>query len=73
MTVSLAELQEIINVEGYTCEYRHGENQSGVKQTEEVKTHIAMTKNLTVIIKQLTDLAPPEKRKESRLAALLAE
>jgi len=70
MAVSLDELQEIINRDGYTEEYQNGEFQSGSKQSEAVKTHIAMTKNLTVIIKQLSELAPSAKQQISRLSAL---
>ena len=73
MAVSLEELQEIINEEGYIVEYQNGENQKGTKQSDAVKTHIAMTKNHAAIIKQLADLAPPEKKKESRLQALRDE
>lgn len=73
MSVSLEELQEIINEEGYTVEYQNGANQSGTKQSDAVKTHIAMTKNHASIIKQLTDLVPPEKKNESRLQALRDE
>ena len=73
MAVSLEELQEIINKEGYVVEYQNGANQSGTKQSDAVKTHIAMTKNHASIIKQLCDLAPPEKKKESRLQALRDE
>ena len=73
MAVSLEELQEIINAEGYVVEYQNGENQSGTKQSDAVKTHIAMTKNHAAIIKQLTDLVPPEKKKESKLQALRDE
>ena len=73
MAVSLEELQEIINVEGYTEEYQNGANQSGRKQSEAVKTHIAMTKNHAAIMKQLADLAPPVKKKESKLQALRDE
>ena len=73
MAVSLEELQEIINEEGYTVEYQNGANQSGTKQSEAVKTHIAMTKNHASIIKQLCELVPPEKKKESRLQALRDE
>lgn len=64
MAVSLEELQEIINAEGYVVEYQNGENQKGTKQSDAVKTHIAMTKNHAAIIKQLTDLVPPEKKKK---------
>lgn len=73
MAVSLAELEEIINVEGYTSGYQNGENQHGTKQSEAVKTHLAMTKNLAGIIKQLTDLVPPEKKKNSNLQNLRNE
>lgn len=73
MAVSLEELQEIINAEGYVVEYQNGENQKGTKQNDAVKTHIAMTKNHAAIIKQLTDLVPPEKKKESKLQALRDE
>ena len=73
MAVSLEELQEIINAEGYTVEYQNGENQKGTKQSDAVKTYIAMTKNHASIINQFTDLVPPEKQKESRLQALRDE
>ena len=56
MAVSLEELQEIINAEGYTVEYQNGENQKGTKQSDAVKTHIAMTKNHASIIKQLIEM-----------------
>ena len=65
MAVSLEELQEIINEEGYTVEYQNGANQSGTKQSDAVKTHIAMTKNHAAIIKQLRELVPPEKKKKA--------
>lgn len=70
MAVSLKELEEIINKEGYVVEYQNGEYQKGTKQSDAVKTHIAMTKNHAAIIKQLTELVPPERKKESRLQAL---
>ena len=37
MAVSLEELQEIINAEGYVVEYQNGENQKGTKQSDAVK------------------------------------
>lgn len=70
MIVSLRELEKIINEEGYTDIYQNGENQHGTKQSEAVKTHLAMTKNLSTIVKQLTDLVPPERKKASRLQIL---
>jgi polyphosphate kinase len=71
LSVSLSELEEIINTTGYTEEYQNGENQNGVKQSESVKIHISMTKNLATIIGQLARLCPPEERKESKLLALM--
>lgn len=70
MSVTLAELQDTINAEGCTCEYQNGENQFGTKKSPEVEIHLAMTKNYTAVIKQLVDLVPPEKKKNSRLEAL---
>lgn len=73
MAVSLEELQEIINAEGYIVEYQNGANQSGTKQSDAVKTHIAMTKNHASVIKQLCELVPPEEKRQSRLQALRDE
>ena len=73
MAVSLEELQEIINEEGYTEEYQNGANQSGRKQSEAVKTHIAMTKNHAAIMKQLAELVPPVRVKKSALQSLRDE
>jgi O6-methylguanine-DNA--protein-cysteine methyltransferase len=70
MSVSLEELQEIINTEGYLETYQNGANQSGRKQSEAVKTHIAMTKNHAAILKMLADLAPTERQKKSALQKL---
>ena len=74
LTTSLEELENEINEKGYISEYKNGENQFGEKQSDAVKTHIAMTKNLAVIIKQLTEIAPqaPPKQK-SRLQLLRDE
>ena len=73
MAISLRELEDVINAEGYIDEYQNGKDQYGTKERPEVKIHLAMTKNFTAIIKQLADLAPPERKKKSRLQALLDE
>ncbi len=70
LRVSMGELSEIINSEGYTEEYINGKNQSGIKKSAEVDIYTQMSKNLTANIKLLCDNSPPEDRKESRLAAL---
>jgi uncharacterized protein (DUF1800 family) len=73
MSVTLGELEDAINRDGCVSEYQNGENQFGVKRSPQVDIHIAMTKNHAAVIRQLVDLVPPEKRKESRLAALRME
>lgn len=71
--ITLDDLQEVINVKGCVEEYQNGQNQRGYKKTTEVDVHIAMTKNLTAIMKQLTELCPPGEKKESKLKALMAD
>lgn len=73
MTVTLEELQETININGCISQYQNGKNQFGTKKSPEVEIYIAMTKNYSAIIKQLTELIPPEKRKSSKLQALRNE
>ena len=73
LSVTLRDLEEEINRNGVTEEYQNGANQYGVKQSAAAVTHIAMTKNLTSIMKQLADLVPAEKKKKSRLQMLRDE
>lgn len=63
MTITLEDLQEVINREGPVSEYQNGENQWGTKKSPEVEIYNTMIKNHMGIIKQLTDLMP-EKPKE---------
>ena len=73
MAVSLEELQNSINEKGYISEYQNGENQFGTKKSPEVEIHIAMTKNHSAIIKQLAEMVPAEKKKDSLLQKLRDE
>ncbi len=73
MSVELDELQENIKVNGWTMTYHNGANQFGSKKSPEAAAYIALAKNYTAVIKQLTDLVPPAQRKVSKLAALRAE
>ena len=73
LSISLAELENIINKNGYVVKYQNGENQYGTKQSDEVKTVIAMQKNLNAAIKTLADIAPASKEKKSRLKELKGE
>jgi hypothetical protein len=72
ITVSLQELEEQLNREGWTEEYNNGRMQSGMKKSAAAEVHISLTKNLNAIMKQLLDLVPPA-QKESRLSALIDE
>ena len=73
MSIELDDLQEIIEQDGWTSEYKNGENQYGTKKSPEADTYIALSKNYAAVIKQLTDLVPAAKRKKSRLEALRDE
>ena len=70
MSVTLDELQEQINDEGCVSEYKNGENQFGTKKSPEVEIYLNMSKNYANIIKQLTELVPASKRKNSKLEEL---
>lgn len=58
MSVSLKELQEAINIKGYTEEYQNGEHQKGIKKAPEVDIYNTMIKNYSTVTKQLLDLLP---------------
>lgn len=73
MGIELDDLGKIIEAEGWTSEYKNGENQYGTKKSPEAETYIALSKNYAAIIKQLTDLVPPAKRKSSKLDMLKGE
>jgi hypothetical protein len=65
MTVMLRELEIEINKNGCISEYKNGENQYGTKKSPEVEVYNAMVKNLSSVIKQLTDLIPKDERGKS--------
>jgi hypothetical protein len=73
MSIELDDLQAQIEQDGWTSEYKNGENQYGTKKSPEAETYIALSKNYAAIIKQLTELVPAAKRKGSRLDALRKE
>ena len=72
ITVSLQDLEELLNETGWVEYYQNGENQSGIKKAAAADVHISLTKNLNAIIKQLLELVPPA-QKESRLNALMSQ
>jgi len=71
ITVSLEDLEDELNVTGWTEIYTNGKNQEGVKKSAAAEAHISLTKNLNAIMKQLLDLVPPAQKKESKLAAMM--
>ncbi len=73
MSVELDDLQEIIEQDGWTSEYKNGENQYGTKKSPEADTYIALSKNYAAVIKQLTDLVPAARRKKTKLEAMKEE
>lgn len=62
MRATLEELAKIINEQGYSSEYRNGENQTGTKKTPEVDIYNTMIKNYNATMKQLYDMLPEESR-----------
>lgn len=63
ITVSLQELEEQLNRDGWVEEYQNGRNQCGLKKSAAAEVHISLTKNLSTIMKQLIDLVPASQKK----------
>lgn len=70
MNIELDDLQKQIITAGWTAEYKNGANQFGTKKSPEAETYIALSKNYTAAVKQLTDLVPAAKQKDSALDLL---
>lgn len=64
MAVTLQDLQEIINAQGVTDEYRNGANQYGTKASATLQSYNALIKNYANVIKTLAQLVPPERKPE---------
>ncbi len=73
MSIELDDLQETIEQDGWTSEYKNGANQYGTKKSPEAETYIALSKNYAAVIKQLVDLVPAGKRKKTKLDAMKEE
>jgi hypothetical protein len=73
LSVTIQEIEAIINEEGVIVTYQNGKNQYGTKQSDAVKALVAFQKNLTAIVKTLADIAPAGKIKTSRLKALMGD
>lgn len=70
ITISLQELEEQLNRDGWVEEYQNGRNQSGLKKSAAAECHISLTKNLSTIMKQLLELVPPAQKK-SKLTEMM--
>lgn len=69
MAVSLEDLQEIINKEGYLDEYENGANQTGIKISAAVQTYNSMVGRYTTIITKLLKIVPAAERKQPKQTA----
>lgn len=58
MRVSLEKLEESMRDEELVEVYKHGEDQYGLKQSAALQAHVSVTKNYSIVIKQLTALIP---------------
>ena len=66
MKVTLEDLQEIINAEGVTDEYKNGANQYGIKQSATLQSYNALIKNYASVIKTLASILPPEEKPQAK-------
>lgn len=61
MACELEKLRTYISENGWSEEYKNGENQYGKKSSVEADTYIKMQKSYQAIIRQLTDFLPDNK------------
>ena len=60
MAEQLEKLRDIIARNGWSEEYKNGENQYGKKSSVEADAYIKLQKSYASVIKQLTDLLPDQ-------------
>lgn len=70
--ILINQLKENINRCGTIVSYNNGGGQCGVRDNPDVKTMIALQKNVSAITKQLVELVPPSQKK-SKLDELMNE
>lgn len=68
MKATLEDLQESINKNGCSEEYKNGENQYGKKAAADLQAYNSLIKNYNSVSDRLEKMLPPEKRK-SKLEA----
>ena len=62
MRITLEDLQESINQNGCSDEYKNGENQYGRKAAADLQAYNSLIKNYNTVSDRLEKLLPPEKR-----------
>lgn len=72
MKATLEDLQDIINEEGMTDEYKNGANQFGKKISANIQAYNSLAKNYTNVIDKLEKNLPAE-TKGSKLSELIDE
>lgn len=72
MSITLEDLQEAINKNGVTVEYKNGENQFGTKKSPEIETYNSMIKNFSTIMSQLARMTPEGSAEADELLEFLA-
>lgn len=65
MAVSLEDLEEIINEQGYIDQYQNGANQNGEKISAAVQTYNNMIARYTTVITKLLKIVPPKEKKKT--------
>ena len=63
MLVTLEDLQTKINTEGVIEVYQNGANQHGMKQSAALQSYNSLIRNYASVIKTLSGMLPPERRK----------
>lgn len=71
MTVTLQDLQKIINESGCVEEYQNGENQRGFKESTAVRVYNSLIKNYNAVVKLALDQLGPGEAKDDALAAFM--
>ena len=71
MKVALEDMQELINAEGVTEEYKNGQNQFGEKPSSALQAYNATVKNYSAVIKALAQLLPKIRDGSNRLQAFM--
>lgn len=74
MRISLQDLGEIVNENGYCEQYTNGKDQSGIKISSGLQTYLKMCTQYQRVINKLMSIVPPEpKRRPDRSRSVLAE